>query len=109
MIRWTQKVGRDGLNSKAFSAHSAANIDFIGNVIGNLSSDGTSQEQMVLFDAARSEAFFLFAGDTDLLNYLEELRSKSCDYAIFRSQAKGKVLESEDSKQRDMIGDCLYA
>ena len=40
-----------------------ATVDFIRNVM-DLSSDNIGQEQMVHFEAARSKAFFLFAGDT---------------------------------------------
>ena len=85
-----------------------ATVDFIRNVMA-LKADNLSQEQMVDFEAARSEAFFLFAGDTDLLNYLEQLRNKSQEYFYLKSQAKGKAMEGEEGKQRNKINDWLYA
>jgi len=85
-----------------------ATVDFIRNVL-DLSSDNISQEQMVSFETARNEASFLFAEDADLLSYLEQLRNMSQEYVNLKSQAKGKGVGSEESKQRDKINDQLYA
>ena len=59
------------------------------------------QEQVVQLDVAREEAFFLFAGDSNLLGYLEELRKKAEDYASWKEDSKGRGVGSEESKQRD--------
>ncbi len=96
------------LYDKRFRVYQATLI-FISNVIFDLGSESIGQEQMARFDTARDEAYFLFAGETDLLNYLDELREKSKDYAIWRSQAKGKGVGSEESKQRDKINEWFYS
>jgi hypothetical protein len=85
-----------------------ATVNFVGTVIGDLKTEGIDQNTMTRFDSARSEAYFLFAEETDLLKYLEELRTKSSDYANWRAQAKGKGPGSEESKKRDKIQDELY-
>jgi hypothetical protein len=74
--------------------------DFISDVL----SGEIKQEQMVKFLVARSEATFLFAGDKELLNFLDDLTQKSRDLAIWRDQAK-QVQQpgSEPSKQRDAL------
>jgi hypothetical protein len=85
-----------------------ATIDFIGNVIGNLKNESIDQSQMARFDSARSEAFFLFSGETDLLNYLEEVRKKSKDLAIWRSQPHGQGVGSEAATQRKKLTDWFF-
>jgi len=96
------------LYDKRFRVYQAT-IAFISNITFDLSSDGIGQEEMARFDTARDEAFFLFAGETDLLNYLEELRKKAADYSLWRFQAKGKGVGSEESKQRDKLNEWLYS
>ena len=62
-----------------------ATLDFIGEVC----SDAVRQEQVVKFDIARNEAFFLFGRDKGILDYLQLLRQKAQDHQTFKSQAEG--------------------
>jgi hypothetical protein len=77
-----------------------ATVDFIGSVVSN----GAHQAEVVQFDIARSEAFFLFAGDAALLNYLNELRQRAGDLQVWKSQAKEQASpSSEGATQRDKL------
>ena len=74
--------------------------------IGGCTCDNVGQQQVVQFDVARREAFFLFAGDTDLLNYLADIRQKAADLALAKSQAIEQAHPgSPASKERDAIRD----
>lgn len=102
--RWRWKLD---FFARRYCVYEAA-VEFIGTVIGDLSTEGISQDTITRFDSARSQAYFLFAGEPAILDYLEELRTKSKDYANWRLQAKGKGLGSEEGKERDKIRDELY-
>jgi len=92
------------LFDKRFRVYQAVR-DFIGNV----TSGNIGQAQVVQFDEARDEGLFLFAGDNDLLKYLEELRQRAGDYATWKDQSKGRGIGSQESKERDGLRDWFYA
>lgn len=77
--------------------------------IGNVTSGNIGQAQVVQFDEARDEGLFLFAGDNDLLKYLDELRQKAEDYTIWMDQSKGHGAGSPKSKERDRLRTWFYA
>jgi len=77
--------------------------------IGDVSFGNIGQQQFVRLDVAREEAFFLFAGDSALLAYLDELRKKAGDFVIWKEQSKGQGVGSEESKRRDQISDWFHA
>jgi hypothetical protein len=82
----------------------------VADFIGGCTCDNVGQQEMIQFDTARREAFFLFAGDADLLNYLAEIRQKAGELAIAKSQAKVQAhLGSPASKDRDAIRDWFQA
>ena len=103
------KTARDkfrfDLYAKRFQVYQSV-MDFLGHVI---SSQITNPEEVRRFDTARSEAYFLFAGDKDLLKYLDEVRQRASDYAIWKEQSKGRGVGSEESKQRENVSGWLYA
>lgn len=110
-VAWQQwKTARDKLQldryEKRFRIYNAT-TDFISAVAWNVSGN-IGQEQVVKFDVARSEAFFLFAGDTDLLRFLDDLRLKAKDLASWKEQAKGQGIESEASKERDKLNNWFH-
>jgi hypothetical protein len=78
--------------------------DFIGNVIsGNFDgeySDG--MKRMMDFEVAREKAFFLFQGDSGLLEYLITLKEEAHNYSLVRQQAKEQAQPGGPaSKARD--------
>jgi hypothetical protein len=78
--------------------------DFIGNVIsGNFDGEHLNATQkMIEFESARDKAFFLFQGDTDLLEYLAQLKQEANNYSIIRHQAKEQAQPGGPaSKERD--------
>jgi hypothetical protein len=57
---------------------------------------------MIEFESARDKAFFLFQGDTSLLDYLAQLKQEARNYSIIRQQAKEQAQPGGPaSKERD--------
>lgn len=78
--------------------------EFIGNVIsGTFDGDHLNATQkMIEFESARDKAFFLFQGDTGLLDYLAQLKQEANNYSIIRQQAKVQAQPGGPaSKERD--------
>jgi hypothetical protein len=91
------------LFDERFRIYRAAS-DFIGNVIsGNFDgehSDG--MKRMLDFESAREKAYFLFQGDSALLEYLSTLKEEAHIYSHFRQQAKEQAQPGGPaSKERD--------
>ncbi|MGA2868940.1 MAG: hypothetical protein ABSF34_07255 [Verrucomicrobiota bacterium] len=110
-VAWQQwKTARDKLQldryEKRFRIYNAT-TDFISAVAWNVSGN-IGQEQVVKFDIARSEAYFLFAGDNDLLKFLDDLRQKAGDLATWKEQAKGQEVGSEASKEREKLNNWFH-
>ena len=81
------KTARDkvrfDLYEKRFRIYEAV-LAFISEVVA----DSVGQNQVIAFDVARNEAFFLFAADREIMAYLDQIRSKAQDHNIWKSQAK---------------------
>jgi hypothetical protein len=110
-VAWQQwKTARDKLQldryEKRFRIYNAT-TDFISAVAWNVSGN-IGQEQVVKFDTAQSEAFFLFAGDADLLKFLDDLRQKAKDLALWKEQAKGQGVGSEASQEWEKLNNWFH-
>jgi hypothetical protein len=84
---------RFDLYEKRFKIYQAV-LDFIGNIV----CDEIDRNQVVCYDIACQEAFFLFAEDVALLEYLTSLRKKGGDYNSLKSQAQD--IPGEPNPQR---------
>ena len=110
-VAWQQwKTARDKLQldcyEKRFRIYNAT-TDFISVVAWDVSGN-IGQDQVVKFDMARREAYFLFAGDDDLLKFLDDLRQKAQDLATWKQQAKGQGVGSEASTERDKLNNWFH-
>lgn len=110
-VAWQQwKTARDKLQldryEKRFRIYNAT-TDFISVVAWDVSGN-ICQDQVIKFDMARREAYFLFAGDDDLLKFLDDLRQKAQDLATWKQQAKGQGVGSEASKERDRLNNWFH-
>ncbi len=76
--------------------------DFISDVL----SGDIKQEQMVKFLVARSEATFLFAGDKELLNFLDDLTQKSRDLAIWRDRSTTRQRAKQTKRRIAKVVSC---
>ena len=110
-VAWQQwKTARDKLQldryEKRFRIYNAT-TDFISAVAWDMSGK-IGQEEVVKFDIAQREAYFLFAGNNDLLKFLDELRQKAQDLALWNEQAKGQGVGSEASKEREKLNNWFH-
>jgi len=103
-VAWQQwKTARDKLKfdryEKRFRIYNET-TEFISSVVSGV----VGPQQVVKFDIARNEAYFLFAGDTELMRFLDGLRQKAQELASWKEQAKEiHQVGSEPSEQRDAL------
>lgn len=76
---------RLNLYERRFQVYQAV-LDFVGYAS---SSDKIDVNHVIRFDVACNEAFFLFAGDNSLLEYLRLIRTKAEEYNTLKSLADG--------------------